>query len=120
MARTPTVGLTERVKEVAGLDRSNLRVATQDAMGQILQDLVGALRNKSKKELEAGERHEDGSMRITSHLAVWLIGRVSGADGGRLVRLSRIPNRESLRSIAGLAELLTKAVRKDSGRPHHE
>ena len=82
-------------------------------MEQTLQELVGALKNKSKTDLEAGERHEDGSLAITSHLAVWMIGKVSDSYGGQLVKLSKVQSPESLRSITGLAELLTKAIEKD-------
>ncbi len=114
-ARAPTVSLTERVKVVAGLDRARLEMATRDEMAQTLQELLGALKNKSRADLEAGERHGDGSLRITSHIAVWLIGRVSDAYGRRLVRLSEVPSRDRLRSIGGLAELLTKAIEKDRG-----
>ncbi len=84
-------------------------------MEQTLQELVGAMKNRPNAGLESAERHEDGSLRITSHLAVWLIGRITEVYGGQLVRLSKIPSRESLRSISGLAELLTKAIEKDLG-----
>lgn len=113
VARAPTVSLTDRVKAVSGLDRDHLKTATREEMEQTLQELVGALKNKSKTELEAGERHEDGSLAITSHLAVWMIGKVSDAYGGQLVKLSKVQSPESLRSITGLAELLTKAIEKD-------
>jgi hypothetical protein len=114
-ARAPTVSLTERVKAVAGLDLALLETATRDEMEQTLQELLGALKNRSRSDLDAGERHGDGTLRITSHIAVWLIGRVSDAYGCRLVKLSQVPNRDSLRSIGGLAELLVKAIEKERG-----
>jgi hypothetical protein len=107
--------LTERVQEVAGLDRTDLEMATGSEMEHTLQGLLGALKNKSKAELEDGERHRDGSLSITSHVAVWLIGKVADAYGRKLVRLSRIPDRDSLRSIRGLAELLVKAIERERG-----
>lgn len=84
-------------------------------MQQTLRDLLGALKNKTADELEVGERHENGTLSITSHLAVWLIGRVTEAYGQRLVKLSEIPVRDSLRSIGGLAELLVNAIKKIQG-----
>jgi hypothetical protein len=116
----PTVSLTERVKAVAGLDRAHLEIATRDQLEQTLQELLGALKNRSKADLEAGERHGDGSLRIASHIAVWLIGKVTEAYGGKLVRLSTVPSHESLCSIGGLAELLTKAIKKNREQRHHE
>jgi len=114
-AGAPTLSLTERVAAVAGLDRAYLETATRAEMEQTLQALLGALKRGSRADLEAGERHGDGSLRITSHIAVWLIGRVSDAYGCRLVKLSEVPSRDSLRSIGGLAELLMKAIEKDRG-----
>jgi hypothetical protein len=113
--RAPTASLTERVKEVTSLDRTELEMATRSEMEQTLQGLLGALKNKSKAELEDGERHRDGSLSITSHVAVWLIGRITDAYGRKLVRLSKIPNRDNLRSIRGLAELLVRAIDRERG-----
>lgn len=118
--RALTVSLTERVKAVAGLDRAHLATATREQLRQTLQELLGALKNRSKADLEAGERHGDGSLRITSHIAVWLIGKVTEAYGGNLVRLSKVPSLDSLRSIGGLAELLTKAIEKNQEQMRHE
>lgn len=106
----PIVSLSERVKEVAGLDRGHLERAKRADLERVLEDLVGALKNQSSTELEESERHDDGSLRISSHLAVWLIGKVTDVCGRQLVKLSRIPSRENLHSIAGLANLLTDAI----------
>ena len=106
------MSLSERVKEVAGLDRGYLERAKRADLERVLQDLVGALKNQSSAEMEGSERHEDGSLRISSHLAVWLIGKVTDVCGRQLVKLSRIPARENLRSTAGLADLLTDAIAK--------
>lgn len=104
------MGLTERVKAVGGLDRADLETAPRSQLGQTLEELLSALKNKTLPEIQAGERHKDGSLEITSHLAVWLIGKVTDAYGRRLVRLSKVSSRESLRSIGGLAELLRNAI----------
>lgn len=112
--KNPT-SLKARVAAVPGLDPAYLRVAGQPEVQQVLESLLGALKNVSEAELQLGEKHGDGSLRITSHLAVWLIGKVTDAYGGKLVRLSKVPDRESLRSIAGLAELLTTAIANKQG-----
>lgn len=89
--------------------------ADEFEMQQVLESLLGALKNVSDAQLQLGERAGDGSLRITSHLAVWLIGKVTDAYGAKLVRLSQVPTRESLRSISGLAELLNAAISKKQG-----
>jgi hypothetical protein len=108
--------LADRVAAVAGLDRASLQAATSDELEHLLIGLLGALRGLPELELQFGERHSDGSLRITSHLAVWLIGKVTDAYGGKLVRLSKVPHREILRSLGGLAQLLHAAIQKQEER----
>jgi len=110
-----TTSLKARVAAVPGLDPANLKAAGQPQVRQALESLLGALRNVPEAELQLGEKHGDGSLRITSHLAVWLIGKVTDAYGSKLVRLSKVPDRESLRSISGLADLLTNAIADKQG-----
>ena len=114
----PTPGLAhgnlkERVAAVPGLSATDLRSADKADIEHILESLLSALKNLSSAQLQLGERHSDGSLSITSHLAVWLIGKVTDAYGGKLVRLSQVSNREKLRSLSGLAELLHGAISKD-------
>lgn len=111
----PSTPLKARVAAVAGLDPAHLRAAGQPEVQQVLESLLGALKNVSDADLQLGEKHGDGSLRITSHLAVWLIGKVTDAYGSKLVRLSKVPDRESLRSISGLADLLTTAIANKQG-----
>lgn len=111
----PPTPLKARVAAVPGLDSAHLKAADQPEVQQILESLLGALKNLSDADLQLGEKHGDGSLRITSHLAVWLIGKVTDAYGSKLVRLSKVPDRESLRSIAGLAGLLTNAIANKQG-----
>lgn len=113
-AKLPT-SLKARVAAVVGLDSAHLKAASQPEVQQVLESLLGALKNLSDADLQLGEKHGDGSLRITSHLAVWLIGKVTDAYGSKLVRLSKVPNRESLRSISGLADLLTNAIANKQG-----
>lgn len=115
-APTPTpTSLKDRVAAVGGLAPDQLKNADTVEMQHVLEALLGALKNVSDAQLQSGERAVDGSLRIASHLAVWLIGKVTDAYGAKLVRLSRVPNRESLRSISGLAELLIAAISKKQG-----
>lgn len=111
----PPTSLKARVAEVPGLDPAYLKAAGQPEVQQVLESLLGALKNLSRADLHLDEKHGDGSLRITSHLAVWLIGKVTDAYGSKLVRLSKVADRESLRSVSGLADLLTNAIAKKQG-----
>lgn len=111
----PPTSLKARVAAVPGLDNAHLKAAGQPEVQLLLESLLGALKNLSDADLQLGEKHGDGSLSITSHLAVWLIGKVTDAYGSKLVRLSKVPDRESLRSISGLAELLTNAIANKQG-----
>lgn len=113
-AKLPT-SLKARVAAVPGLDPADLKAAGKPEVQQVLESLLGALKNVSDADLQLGEKHGDGSLRITSHLAVWLIGKVADAYGSKLVRLSKVTDRESLRSISGLADLLTNAIANKQG-----
>jgi hypothetical protein len=107
--------LTQRVAGVVGLSRADLQAATTAQIQQVLQELLGALKNMPQAQLQLGERHGDGSLRITSHLAVWLIGKITDAYGGRLVRLAKVSDHDNLRSLNGLAQLLNASITKDQG-----
>ena len=53
------------------------------------------------------ELAEDGSCRIPSLVAVWLISRIGGEVGKpQLVDLSRVDRKEDINSTAGVARLL--------------
>lgn len=107
--------LKDRVASVAGLEAAHLAGADKSEIQQVLEALLGALKDLPDAQLQLGERHGDGGLRITSHLAVWLIGKITDAYGGKLVRLSKVPSRESLRSTSGLAELLNVAISRKQG-----
>ncbi|TDW24153.1 hypothetical protein EV650_3019 [Kribbella kalugense] len=108
--------LADRVAAVAGLDRPSIVAASPDVLERTLESLLGALKRLSDSELQQRERHQDGSLRITSHLAVWLISRVAEAYGNKLVDLAKVPDKQSLRSLAGLAHLLHSAIDEKEGR----
>ncbi len=65
-----------------------------------------------------GEMHENGTLRIASQVAVWMIGRVSEAyePGKKLVKLSQVREVDVLRSIGGVADLLIRSIRADMGK----
>ncbi len=111
----PVLTLAQRVAAVPGLGRSELRAADAAAMSATLLELWAAMANRPAQELAAGEIHSDGTTRISSQVAVWLIGRVSEAYGRRkLVNLARVKDLESLRSLGGLTGLLGSVISADS------
>ncbi|OUZ06758.1 hypothetical protein BHE97_18400 [Aeromicrobium sp. PE09-221] len=111
----PGLTLAQRVAAVPGLGRADLRTADAAAMSATLLELWAAMTNRPAQELAAGETHPDGTARISSQVAVWLIGRVSQAYGRRkLVNLSRVRDLESLRSLGGLTGLLRSVINADS------
>lgn len=117
MPTTPLPGMTlaQRVATVPGLGRSELRAADAVAMAATLLGLWAAMTNRPAQELAAGAMHPDGSVRISSQVAVWLIGRVSEAYGRRkLVNLSHVNDVEALRSLGGLSKLLAAAINADT------
>jgi len=53
----------------------------------------------------------DRSPQVSSLIAVWLISQIGDAVGQKkLINLSKIENKESLRSIAGISKLLHRAI----------
>lgn len=113
-AQEPRLTLAQRVAVIPGMSRDDLRIAGPATMAATLQSLWAAMANRPVQELVAGETHENGTPRIGSQVAVWLIGRISEAYGRRtLVKLSQVKSIEALRSIGGLTQLLTAAISAD-------
>jgi hypothetical protein len=84
-------------------------------MAATLQGLWGAMKNRPVEKLGDGEMHPDGTPRISSQVAVWLIGRITQAYGcPKLVNLSRVKDVEALRSLGGLAGLLVGVIDADT------
>lgn len=84
-------------------------------MSATLLALWAAMKNRSVQELASGELHRDGTLRISSQIAVWLIGRISEAYGRqKLVKLSRVNDIEALRSLGGLTVLLGAVINADT------
>jgi len=97
---------------VPDLDGNRLRRCTEAELAAELNGLVsGALPAVGLNEL-AG----DGSARIASLVAVWLIAQVGKAVGQpKLVSLSNV-KAEDLRSVAGVARLTYNALRASSAQ----
>jgi hypothetical protein len=112
-----TGNVAQRVRGVTGLTKASLQRVDRAALQQTLQELYAQLRRRSSAEVAAGELHENGTLRISSLVAVWLIGRVSEAYGSRrkLVKLSQVRDVDVLRSIGGVTDLLIRTIRKDMG-----
>lgn len=103
---------------MSGLSRAELRVADAAAMSATLQGLWAAMKNRPQEELADGEMHPDGTPRISSQVAVWLIGRLSEAYGCQtLVKLSAVKDVGALRSLGGLTRLLIGVIDADTKGP---
>jgi hypothetical protein len=79
-----------------------------DLRYQILQ-MLACLRRCPMEEIEAGEKHADGTLELASMVAVWIVATIGKAFGRKLVRLSDV-DPESLHSVGGVASLITKSV----------
>ena len=82
-----------------------------------MQELCAQLGRRTPADIAMGELHQNGTPRIASQVAVWMIGRISQAyePGKKLVKLSRVRDVDVLRSIGGVADLLIRAIRADMG-----
>ncbi|WP_147252050.1 hypothetical protein [Blastococcus sp. TF02-09] len=107
--------LAQRVNSVTGLTRAALRVLDRAALQQTLEELCAQLGGPSSAAVVGGDLHANGTARIPSLVAVWLIGQVSEAyaPGRKLVKLSQVQDVDVLRSIGGVANLLIRAIRRD-------
>ena len=114
---TPVASLAERISAVPGLTRQALQRLDAAAMQATLQELCAQLGGATRAPAATGELHGNGTPRIPSLVAVWLIGRVSQAyqPGTKLVKLSRVRDPDVLRSIGGVTDLLIRAIRADIG-----
>ena len=119
-AGPPATRLADRISAVSSLNRESLLRLDRVELEQTLQELFAQLGGRSAREVAAGELHANGTLRIPSLVAVWLIGRVSEAyrPGAKLVKLSRVRDVDILRSVGGVAELLIRSIRADIGGRH--
>jgi hypothetical protein len=114
-ALIPKANLAGRLKEVSGLELTNLMLAAPADLETVLEELLAALKNKPQSEILAGERHGDGGLGISSQVAVWMVGQVSATYGSKLLKLSKLAEPAKLRSTKGLAELLTASIQDHLG-----
>lgn len=114
-AAVSVTGLATRAKAVPGFELANLMQVDSAAMEQVVIGLLAALKNRPESEIQAGELHKDGGFAISSQVAVWLVGQVSGAYGRKLLRLSTMKEPAKLRSTRGLSELLSGAIQDHLG-----
>jgi hypothetical protein len=122
-ATPATVSLAQRVSAIPGLTRASLQQLDRSALQQTLLELCAALGGRTPAEVAAGELHENGTPRVSSLVAVWLLGRVSeayGSPGRKLVKLSQVRDVDVLRSIGGVTGLLIRAIRRDMGEDSDE
>ncbi|UXA15853.1 hypothetical protein KXD97_32445 (plasmid) [Mycobacterium sp. SMC-8] len=114
---TPVRSLAERISALPGLTRQALERPDVAGLQATLQEMCAQLGGSAGGPAATGELHGNGTARITSLVAVWLIGRVSQAylPGSKLVKLSRVRDPDVLRSIGGVADLLVRAIRADLG-----
>ena len=76
-----------------------------------LEGHLGGLLGRSGLSQQPAQIGEDGSPKIPSLVSVWLISQVSHAVGQqKLINLSRVENKEDLRSVKGVARLLHGAL----------
>ncbi len=113
----PVRPLAERISALPSLTRQELERHDVAALQATLQEMCSQLGGSAGGPEAVGEMHGNGTPRITSLVAVWLIGRVSQAyrPGVKLVKLSRVRDLDVLRSIGGVADLLVRAIRADLG-----
>lgn len=94
------------------------QTAVQAAAPEILAMDSGALESHLQGLLgRAGFNRQppraaaDGSPQISSLLAVWLVSQIGHAVGRpKLINLSRVKNKDSLKSLRGVARLLDEAI----------
>ncbi|MCY4068496.1 MAG: hypothetical protein OXE79_05225 [Acidimicrobiaceae bacterium] len=95
-------------------DQPRIRITVPQlfAMGESeLEEHLKELLDWSGFDQQPQQASADGSPRVSSLLAVWLISQVGGVVGGKkLINLSEVENKECLRSLAGIAGLLHSAI----------
>lgn len=109
------MNLSGRLKAISGLELVTLMQAAPTQLESVLEELLGALKNKPQSEILSGERHGDGGLGISSQIAVWMVGQVTAVYGSKLLNLSKLAEPAKLRSTKGLAELLSTSIQDHLG-----
>jgi hypothetical protein len=106
----PPTEITVSGRPITIPGRETLSAMSPESLAGLMEAMLSARRRQGKAETANGERHADGSLRIPSLEAVWLMTRIGRAlDQLRLVNLRDVPV-SKLRSLNGLAELVLDAV----------
>ena len=91
-------------------DASTLASTDASDLADLLQELISARRREDPEVTAHGERHVDGSLRVPSLEAVWLLTQLGKSVGvRRLVNLRNVQV-SRLRSLRGIAEIAIDAV----------
>ena len=92
------------------LDSVALRRMGDKALQQEILLMLACLQRRPVLEVADGPLANDGTVGLDSMTAVWVIATIGKAFGCKLVRLSEV-DRDSLRSVGGLASLVRTSIR---------
>ncbi len=93
------------------MDGGNLAGLDETGLGVEIVNILASLQKRSPEDVAADPLHDDGTVAVTSMVAVWVLARVAEAFGRRrLVRLDRVDGAD-LHSVAGLARVIHQAIR---------
>jgi hypothetical protein len=92
------------------LDTDLLRSMSQAQLEEHVLMMLACLRRRPAQEIAQGPAHTDGTLAIKSIIAVWVVSTVGAAFGRRLVRLSDVKDRDSLRSVGGVSRLIGESI----------
>ncbi|MGH3304232.1 MAG: hypothetical protein ACRDOK_21650 [Streptosporangiaceae bacterium] len=80
-----------------------------EALQQEIMLMLACLQRRAPAEVAAGPLHSDGTLGLDSMTAVWVIATIGRAFGCKLLKLSEV-DRDSLRSVGGLASLVRQSI----------
>lgn len=93
----------------AALSAADLESMSEAQLQAEILTLLAQLQRRRLAEPAIGQAHPDGTLGVDSMTAVWVVATLSKVYGRKLVNLSKV-DRDSLRSVGGLAGLVRHAV----------